>query len=93
MKLTIDNKIFSARYNDKNELIISLDNENDITFFKLWQNERNPTILKKDYVKNISVTKKIETGILYNCFPILNKNENEVQIVYDFYGDKILITQ
>ena len=73
MKLQINDKIFNGRYNDKQELVISLDNDLDIQF------------------KDIRIFKLNETGILRNCFPILNLNEDEVKIVYDFYSDRTLI--
>lgn len=91
MELKINNKIYACRYNDKGELIISLDNEPDIQFFKEWENKKAQVIQKKDYVKDIPIFKTNEYGILKNCFPILNLNENIVKIVYDFYGYKTLI--
>lgn len=91
MELEINNKIFSGRYNDKQELVISLDNDLDIQFFKEWEDGKTVVKVKKDYVKDIRIFKVNETGILRNCFPILNLNEDEVKIVYDFYNDRTLI--
>ena len=91
MKLKINDKMFVGKYNDKQELVISLDNDVDIQFFKEWEDRKTIIKLKKDYVKDISIFKVNETGILRNCFPILNLNEDEVKIVYDFYSDRTLI--
>ena len=91
MELQINDKIFIGRYNDKQELVISLDNNVDIQFFKEWEDMKTIVKLKKDYVKDIRIFKVNETGVLRNCFPILNLNEDEVKIVYDFYNDKTLI--
>jgi len=91
MELQINDKIFIGRYNDKQELVITLDNNVDIQFFKEWEDRKTIVKLKKDYVKDIRIFKVNETGVLRNCFPILNLNEDEVKIVYDFYNDKTLI--
>lgn len=90
MYLGINDKIFVGRYNDKQQLIISLDNDGDVQFFKEWENKKTVIKLKKDYVKDIPIFKVHETGILRNCFPILNLNEDEVEIIFDFYSDKCL---
>jgi hypothetical protein len=91
MELQINDKIFNVRYNDKQELVISLDNDLDIQFFKEWEDKETIVKLKKDYVKDIRIFKVNETGVLRNCFPILNLNEDEAKIVYDFYSDRTLI--
>jgi hypothetical protein len=91
MELKINNKMFVGRYNDKQELVISLDNDVDIQFFKEWEDKKTIVKVKKEYVKDITIFKVNETGILRNCFPILNLNEDEVKIIYDFYSDKTLI--
>lgn len=89
MELQINDKIFNGRYNDKQELVISLNNDVDIQFFKEWEDRKTIVKLKKkDHVKDIRIFKLNETGILRNCFPILNLNEDEVKIVYDFYDDR-----
>ena len=90
MELEINNKIFNGRYNNKQELVISLDNDLDIQFFKEWEDRKTIVKLKKDHVKDIRIFKRNEIGILRNCFPILNLNEDEVKIVYDFYSDRTL---
>lgn len=91
MELQINDKIFKGRYNNKQELVISLDNNLDIQFFKEWEDRKTIVKLKKDYVKDIRIFKVNETGVLRNCFPILNLNEDEVKITYDFYSDRTLI--
>lgn len=91
MELQINDKIFKGRYNDKQELVISLDNNLDIQFFKEWEDRETIVKLKKDYYKDIRIFKVNETGVLRNCFPILNLNEDEVKITYDFYSDRTFI--
>ena len=91
MELQIKDKIFNGRYNDKQELVISLDNDIDIQFFKEWEDRKTIVKLKKDHVKDIRIFKINETGILKNCFPVLNLNDDEVKIVYDIYSDRNLI--
>lgn len=91
IKLVINNKVFVGRYNNKQELVISLDNKTDISFFKEWEDRTTTVKLKKNYVKDIRIFKCCETGILRNCFPILNRNEDEVKIISDFYDDKLLL--
>lgn len=88
MRLFINNKVFVGKYNDKEELIISLTDKDDIVFFKSWQDKEQSIKLEKDYVKDISIVKITESGTLYNCWPIVSDNEDEVQIVYDFYGSR-----
>lgn len=88
MELQINDKIFNGRYNDKQEIVISLDNDVDIRFFKEWEDRKTIVKLKKDHVKDIRIVKGYETGILRNCYPILNLNEDEVKIVYDWYSDR-----
>ena len=88
MELQINDKIFNGRYNDKQEIVISLDNDVDIQFFKEWEDRKTIVKLKKDHVKDIRIVKGYETGILRNCYPILNLNEDEVKIVYDWYSDR-----
>ena len=88
MELQINDKIFKGRYNDKQELVISLDNNLDIQFFKEWEDRKTIVKLKKDYFKDIRIFKVNETGVLRNCFPILNLNEDEVKITYEFYSDR-----
>lgn len=88
MELQINDKIFNGRYNDKQEIVISLDNDVDIRFFKEWEDRKTIVKLKKDHVKDIRIVEGYETGILRNCYPILNLNEDEVKIVYDWYSDR-----
>ncbi len=84
MELQINNKIYIGKYNENDELVIKLDNDSDKLFFKTWQD--NQTDRKSNYVKDINVNQFIsESGVLGNCFPILDKNLDSVMICYDFY--------
>jgi len=89
MKLIINNKIFEGRYNEKGELVIVLDNDFDILFFKKWQdkamNKNGRLAYEKDYVEDIDFIKTTERGTLKSCFPVLSKDENLVAIHYDCY--------
>jgi len=90
MKLKINNKIFNGRYNEKDQLIVMLDDDFDKLFFKKWQNriiDENGTLTynKKDYVEDIDFIKVTERGTLKNCFPMLSRNEDFVIIHYDLY--------
>lgn len=75
----------------KNELVISLDNIDDVQYFKEWVNKRTSCVLKKSYVKDVPIFKVNEYGVLKNSIPFLNSNENKVKIVYDYYADKTII--
>ena len=59
-ELQIDNHIFFGYYNDDDELIIKLENDIDLKFFKEWIGNRLDVFLKKDYVKDITIYKKYE---------------------------------
>jgi len=89
MKLKINNKIFNGRYNEKDQLVIMLDDDFDKLFFKKWQNkskgENGVLTYKKDYVEDVDFIKVTERGTLKNCFPVLSKNEDFVTIHYDLY--------
>jgi hypothetical protein len=85
MKLTINNKIFTGKYNENGRLLIPLDEGNDIIFFKKWQDKRKTAKCKLDYVENIEFYKITERGFLKNCFPIVNINEDFVELYYDLY--------
>lgn len=91
MLLKINNKWFVGKYNKKNELVISLDNIDDVQYFKEWVNKRTGCVLKKSYVKDVPIFKVNEYGVLKNSIPFLNSNENKVKIVYDYYADKTII--
>lgn len=89
MEITINNKIYIGKYNEEGKLIIPLYNDNDKQFFIQWVNQKKDIMLKKDYVKNfdyiIWLTKdSYDKGILLNCQPILSKNYDCVELVYDF---------
>ena len=87
MKLKINNKIFIGKYNSDNELVIPLEEDSDILFFKEWCDKSTSGIPKKDYIKSIRFEKVTGSGILENCFPILHLNEDFVKIVYDYFVD------
>lgn len=91
IELILNDKVYIGRYNDNQELVIPLLNEDDIIFFKNWEHKHILVKRKSDYVKDITIRKVNEVGILCNCFPILNLNEDEVKIVYDFYVNKTAI--
>jgi hypothetical protein len=42
-------------------------------------------LYKKDYVEDVDFVKVTERGTLKNCFPILSRNEDFVELVYDLY--------
>jgi hypothetical protein len=85
MKLIINNKIFIGRYNENGRLQIQLDDENDVKFFKNWEDKRKTSNSKMDYVDDIEFHKITERGFLKNCFPLLNINEDFVTLNYDLY--------
>jgi len=85
MKLNINNKEFEGKYNKKGELIISLLEDADKLFFIDWFDLSVSGLHKYQYVKDIEFEKFHHYGTLKNCFPILNHNENEVKISYDYY--------
>lgn len=82
MKIKINKKSFNGRYNEKGQLIIPLEEDEDKYFFKEWQN-RAKSGSKKDYIENIDFEKVTECGTLINCFPLLNMNEDFVELLYD----------
>lgn len=85
MKLIINNKIFIGRYNENGRIQIQLDNENDVKFFKNWQDKCKTSNSKNDYIDNIEFHKITEHGFLKNCFPSLSLNEDFVILNYDLY--------
>lgn len=85
MKLIINNKIFIGRYNENGRLQIQLDDENDVKFFKNWEDKCKTSNSKTDYVDNIEFHKITECGFLKNCFPLLSINEDFVTLHYDLY--------
>jgi hypothetical protein len=85
MKLIINNKIFIGRYNENGRIQIQLDDENDVKFFKNWEDKCKTSNSKMDYVDNIEFHKITERGFLKNCFPLLSINEDFVTLHYDLY--------
>ena len=79
MKVKINEKWFDGRYDNERKFIIPLSEEQDIIFFYKWQKKRNARdVSKSDYTEDIEYKKICESGILNNCYPILNLNEDEV---------------
>ncbi len=79
MKVKINEKWFEGRYNDERKFIIPLSEEQDIIFFYKWQKKYNTFgVPKSEYTEDIEYKKICESGILNNCYPILNLNEDEV---------------
>ena len=85
MKLKLNNKIFIGTYNENGKLIIQLDDDFDKLFFKKWQDKSKNGAYKKDYIENVDFFKVTERGTLKNCFPVLSRNEDFVELVYDLY--------
>ncbi len=85
MKIKINNKIFKTRYNEQDKIIIMLDNDLDRLFFKKWKDKSNGSIKKEDYVEDVDFIKVTERGVLKNCFPLINMNEDYVELIYDSY--------
>jgi len=85
MKLNLNNKIFVGRYDKNGKLIILLDDDFDILFFKKWQDKCKNVSCKNDYIKDIDFVKVSERGVLKSCFPILSRNEDFVELIYDLY--------
>jgi hypothetical protein len=84
MKVKINEKWFEGRFNDKLKFIIPLSEEQDVLFFYKWQNKNNKfAISKEDYTENIEYKSICEIGILKNCYPILDLNEDKVLLDYD----------
>ena len=62
-----------------------MDDENDVKFFKNWEDKRKTSNSKMDYVDDIEFHKITERGFLKNCFPLLSINEDFVTLNYDLY--------
>lgn len=82
MKVKINEKWFEGRYNDERRFIIPLSEEQDIIFFYRWEKARSK-MPKSEYVKDIEYKTICESGILNNCWPILNLNEDAVWLTFD----------
>jgi len=89
--LKINNKTYVASdiindYNG-NVLTIKLYTAVDVIFFHKWELESkaNGILTKKmDYVKDIQYIKILNSGVIYNCYPILDDNEKFVKIYFDY---------
>ena len=84
MKVKINYKWFEGRFNDERKLIIPLSKEEDILFFYKWG--KKAVVLnapKSTYVKDIEYKQICEFGILKNCYPVLNLNEDAVWLCFD----------
>lgn len=90
MKVKINEKWFEGRYNEERKFIIPLSEEQDVIFFYKWHKKSNlglkGQIPKPDYVKDIEYKTICESGILNNCYPILNLNEDAVHLSFDSYN-------
>ncbi len=86
MKVKINEKWFEGRYNDERKFIIPLSEEQDIIFFYKWQKKRTKFgMAKENYIEDIEYKTICESGILHNCYPILNLNEDAVHLGFDSY--------
>lgn len=91
MKININNKVFSGKYDEDGKLIILL-TDDDVLFFQQWEYEgRKGIISKKDYVKDFEFINGYEQGTLYNCQPILSKNLDWVNLIYDYNSGKLVL--
>ena len=84
MILKIDNKKFVGKLN-KDSIIIELKNNVDITFFAKWAILIQKSCFKHDYVKNIDFETVSREGIFEGTYPVLDINEEFVEIKFDIY--------
>lgn len=84
MEININNKIFLGKYDGNGKLIILLNNNEDVQYFQQWVSIEKDIMLKRDYVRNFDFTNGYEKGTLCNCQPILSKNLDCVELVYDY---------
>ena len=91
MEIFINNKTYLGKYDENVKLIIPLDNNEDILFFQQWVNQLKPVMKKKDYVKDFDYTNGYERGTLCNCYPLLSKNLDYVELVYDFKDGGLIL--
>jgi len=91
MEIFINNKTYLGKYDESDKLIIPLDNNEDILFFQQWANQLKPVMKKKDYVKDFDYANGCERGTLCNCYPLLSKNLDYVELVYDFKNGGVIL--
>jgi len=82
MQLKLNNKEFEVIKSKDCILTIPIEDD-DLDFFIDWVKEID-TSDKKDYIRAIKYTKKQENGELFNCYPLINDIETEVEIHYDY---------
>jgi hypothetical protein len=82
MKIKLNNKEFKVTKSEDCILTISIEDD-DLDFFIDWMKEMDSPA-KKDYVRIVKYTKKQENGKLFNCYPLINDIETEVEIHYDY---------
>ena len=86
MKVKINEKWFDGRYDNERKFIIPLSEEQDVIFFYKWNKKHSKFGMpKEDYTKDIEYKTICESGILLNCYPILNLNEDAVHLDFDSY--------
>jgi hypothetical protein len=84
MKVKINEKWFDGRYDNEKKFIIPLFEEQDVIFFYKWNKKHIKFgMSKEDYTKDIEYKTICESGILHNCYPILNLNEDAVWLYFD----------
>lgn len=84
MKVKINDKWFEGRFNDERKFIIPLPKEEDILFFYKWGKKAVALVRSKaSYTKDIEYKQICESGILKNCYPVLNLNEDAVRLCFD----------
>ena len=82
MEILINGKTHTGQYQN-GKLTIPINND-DLPYFQQWTSQKNHTSLKKDFVRNLDFINGHEKGTLCNCFPILNTNSDQAELVYDY---------
>jgi hypothetical protein len=84
MEININNKIFLGKYDENCKLIIPLNTNEDVQYFQQWLSLKKDIMLKRDYVRDFNFINGYEKGTLCSCQPILSKNLDWVELVYDY---------
>ena len=84
MEININNKIFLGKYDENGKLIIPLNDNEDVQCFQQWVSLKKDIMMKRDYVRDFIFTNDYEKGTLCNCQPILSKNLDCVELIYDY---------